>query len=340
MEEVIKYFCCQADYCYGKCRRFPSEPLCPVEEGGECVGISGHALNSKTCAFLSYHRPRKSDTLYEIQWICDEGLLYRQVVVKDRGPYIGTKVSEPGILTPQAIGRRYCPDREEVRLELQICERADAQKLTNQAALWHDQFPLLPGERNAMRSLVLMTIVDEIQPVGDARILSLASDCLLLFFAPNTIFSLSDYICQEADAEGRRVALSFLSTYCQFLMDLLPQYPFKKLNVVSFSRCFEKYWEISLSNILRDLTNKSDNVHRQLEPVPVTGKTFPRMLQETLLECVEAVVYENRTRAVTQIHQKLEELLDKNDSDVRSQLDVIQSYLNTVVRYHPSSRAG
>lgn len=340
MEEVVKYFCRQADYHYGAHTGFKQELLCTVEEGANCIGISSHVLNSKTSAFLSYRHPRKPEPRYEIHWTCDSGLLYPQVIVKGRGPYIGTKTSEPGILTPQAIGRKYCPSREDARLKLQKCEKADSQKMVNQAALWHDQFPLFPGSRNAMRSLILMAIVEEIQSVVDAEILSSAENSLLLFFAPDTIFSLKEYICQEADSESGRVALSFFSTYCSFLLELLPQYSKNELNTIFFSRCFERYWKINLNDILRDLINNPDNVHRQLGQIPNTGKTFPRMLKETLSECVEAVVYDNRIRAMNRIYQKLKKVSDKSDSVAQSQLDIIQSYLNVVVHYHPPSRAG
>lgn len=340
MEEVVKYFCRQADYHYGAYTGFPPVLPCIVKEGGNCVGISGHVLNSKASAFLSYRRPRKPEPRYEIQWIYDEGVLYPQVIVIGQGPYIGVRASEPGVLTPQVLGRQCCADREETRLKLQKCERADAQKLMNQAALWQDQFPLLKGERNAMRSFVLMAIVEEIQSEASVEVLSSAENSLLLFFAPDTIFSLEEYICRETSVNGRWAALSFLSTYCKFLMDLLPKCLPDGLNAVLFSRCFETYWGINLIDIFRDLIDKPDNIHRQLGEIPDNDKTFPKMLQETLSECVNAVVYENRFRAARRIYQKLEEFLDKNDSAVRSQLEVIRCYLDTVVLYRHSSRAG
>lgn len=331
MDNIVEYMCKQLD------RGYSDENLfCTKEAGGNCIGISGHALNYLLCGFLYHNKPHKSQNCcYRIKWVCEHEKLFPIVVCRsgqDEGQYIGTKATEPGLFDYARIGRQLCYKVAQEPLYLEV-EQTSTDSLNKQIrsleASIHDDYIAIKPKTQQCRK-VLLSLAKETKSNADEKVMCSAQNCLLMFFAyDETVTSLSQYLQSEQDMQKCHVVLSFLASYCTFVMGFLPLYQKDALTPEYFRRHFFEAWKIGLGSCLANSVIRQDDGTPSSadSTIPMTSFLSVSEFEDLISSCIRAASYKQRTRLMKRLWQTLGERCDKGDAEVQMQLNKMDQYI-------------
>lgn len=331
MEDVVKYICMNYDYQHALQNKFPNKLTCTYDLGLSCVGISGYMLNYGLSFFLSYNVYPDEGVVYRIHWVCDDSVLFPAIVCQSNGKkyrYVGTLPNESGILKIKDIKREQCTDMPHTCLKLKNCTQGIEQEIIKFGALLQDRFRLSRNSYSPARHVALMC-VSKIVRTGsaDKKTVSSAKNCLLLFFAPDTIKSLRDFAMHTTDIKELSLLLEFLSRYCVFILGLVQKCRNESVYVPTFAECFEEYWEINIRTVLREIIQpRIKSYEYDLVSIPKNPSTV--QLQSMLWDCIEAGTYEQRTRPMQQIYLHIQKHCVTPDA--KSRLVDVNNYLCTM----------
>lgn len=331
MENVVKYICMNYDYQHARQNRFPDTIMCTYTRGLPCIGISGYMLNYYLSFFLSYNLCLDEKAGYKIKWVCDSSVLFPAVVRQSNGRecrYIGTLPNQSGALNVKPLEREQCEHMPYTCLKLVSCKQDMEQEIVNLGALLQEQFRLSPNDYSSARRMALMSVGRIVRTGGtDKETVSSAKNCLLLFFAPDTIKSLHDFAMRTTDTEELSLLLDFLSRYCAFISELVEKCKSNPVNIHIFAEHFEKCWNINIRRLLDEMVHPSIKSYEYKSALH-TDKDAGSQLMTILQDCVEAGTYEQRTRPMRNIYLHIQEHCTAPDAENR--LKNVDKYLCTM----------
>lgn len=353
MEKVAQYMCLQHD------SKYVGQSLyCTMESCSECIGISGYSLNYLLCGFLNNHQPSDNQVQYQINWRCEDGVLFPTVfrqVDSCIQQYIGTKQKEPNpaYLKYDTIGRTQCLKpllQDQLCLELESHEANELEeKIIKLEFHFQDYFvspssSAYPAHPVHQDQLLLMSLIIGIRSGDWTAEKCAARNCLLLLLAHQiTLPSLAEYVCRVSDQKTLATVLDFLKKYCDFATSLLLLCEDRNMSPSNFQQHFKDHWRLDLNelltkNVLTGRPEKAGGTGESLVVVPRNPFLTVPQFQDSICRGIHFASYPQQYGQMDRIRKVLLSRCTSSGAD--DGLKSIETYIQKMEQLRQKKRAG